>query len=424
MRQVAAALQRASELGLVHRDIKPENILVTRKVEVKVTDFGLSRYFGGDGKPVSLTQSGMTLGTPLYMSPEQVQGKVVDHRSDLYSFGVTCYHLLAGSPPYRGSNAFEVAVQHVQSEPEPLEHLRPDLPADLCALVHKLMAKDIESRYQSAKDVLRDLTKIQKGLTLGIANATGTSQPNLGATSQLQSSPLQVSLSGGTLGSVNAVSLPSAPSIPVPTSTEPTRWPWRMLGILGLSAAGIGGWWLFDQLAPVPATKTPVAIVGLPDTRPAHFTTAYESKLKDQFRSKLSPPLQIKVGLELGLHYVYQRRWDEANELFKELEAIRIPKATADVPVPATLIGKFGLAIVLAHQDKVKPALEAFLSAEASLRALRVPAARTEIERFFFTNTEFGLAVAEALNRLAEIEKLPPALEWLRTPNGILRGPR
>src|SRR5215469_233950 len=103
MRQVAAALQRASELGIIHRDIKPENILVTKKGEVKVADFGLSRIFADNQQPLNLTQSGVTMGTPLYMSPEQVEGKPVDPRTDIYSFGVTCYHLLAGRPPFRGA---------------------------------------------------------------------------------------------------------------------------------------------------------------------------------------------------------------------------------------------------------------------------------------------------------------------------------
>src|SRR3954471_15986939 len=103
VRQVCLALQKAHEQGIVHRDIKPENILVTRKVEVKVTDFGLSRFFTPDAPALNLTQSGMAVGTPLYMSPEQVQGRPTDHRSDIYSLGVTCYHLLAGEPPFRGS---------------------------------------------------------------------------------------------------------------------------------------------------------------------------------------------------------------------------------------------------------------------------------------------------------------------------------
>src|SRR5439155_19360082 len=96
LRQVAAAIQRAHELGIIHRDIKPENILLTRKGEVKVTDFGLSRCLDGTGAAVNLTQSGVTMGTPLYMSPEQVEGRPVDHRTDIYSLGVTCYHMMAG----------------------------------------------------------------------------------------------------------------------------------------------------------------------------------------------------------------------------------------------------------------------------------------------------------------------------------------
>src|SRR5262249_4972879 len=92
LRQVASALLRAGESGISPRDIKPKNILLTRKGEVKVADFGLSRVLDGEGQPVSLTQSGVTMGTPLYMSPEQVEGLPLDCRTDIYSLGVTSYH--------------------------------------------------------------------------------------------------------------------------------------------------------------------------------------------------------------------------------------------------------------------------------------------------------------------------------------------
>ncbi len=131
MRQVASALQRASELGIVHRDIKPENILLTRKGEAKVADFGLSRCLAVE-PPVDLTRAGTTVGTPLFMSPEQVEGKTVDHRSDIYSFGVTCYQMLTGRTPFGGSNAFQIALKHVREEPPPLAQVRPDLPPALC----------------------------------------------------------------------------------------------------------------------------------------------------------------------------------------------------------------------------------------------------------------------------------------------------
>src|SRR5262249_10660744 len=141
-----------------HRDIKPENILLTRKGEVKVADFGLSRVFGGD-QDLHLTQSGMTLGTPLYMSPEQVQGRALDPRADIYSFGVTCYHMLAGQPPFGAGSTFEVALQHVQNEPRPLAEVRPDLPPELCGLVHRMMSKDPDKRPQSGREILRELSQ-------------------------------------------------------------------------------------------------------------------------------------------------------------------------------------------------------------------------------------------------------------------------
>jgi serine/threonine-protein kinase len=161
LRQVAAALAKAAEAGIVHRDIKPENIMLTHDGEVKVADFGLARFPALFGDTVELTQTGVTLGTPLYMSPEQVEGKPLDPRSDLYSLGVTCYHLLAGNPPFAGQTALSVAVQHLKKEPESLETLRPDLPPALCHVVHKLLAKQPDHRYPSARELQRDVHAIQ-----------------------------------------------------------------------------------------------------------------------------------------------------------------------------------------------------------------------------------------------------------------------
>ncbi|MHC4404545.1 MAG: protein kinase domain-containing protein [Planctomycetota bacterium] len=160
MRQVAAALAKAAEQGIVHRDVKPENIMLTRSGEVKVADFGLARVARG-GDPVDLTQAGMTMGTPLYMSPEQVEGQPLDPRSDLYSFGVTCYHMLAGTPPFGGETALSVAVQHLKKKPVWLENVRPDLPPALCRIVHKMLAKDREKRHQSAQELLKELRQVQ-----------------------------------------------------------------------------------------------------------------------------------------------------------------------------------------------------------------------------------------------------------------------
>jgi serine/threonine-protein kinase len=158
---VASALQRASELGIIHRDIKPENILLTRKGEVKVADFGLAR-FAALIQPLNLTQTGMTLGTPLYMAPEQVEGKQIDQRTDIYSLGVTAYHMIAGHPPYQGDTAVEVAFKHLRGEAELLETIRPDFSKDICELVQKMMSVDPMKRPQSFAEVLNSLVQISK----------------------------------------------------------------------------------------------------------------------------------------------------------------------------------------------------------------------------------------------------------------------
>ena len=389
IRQVAAALQRASELGLVHRDIKPENVLVTKRAEVKVTDFGLSRYVAGGDKPLNLTKSGMTLGTPLYMAPEQVQGKPVDHRSDIYSFGVTCYHLLAGRPPFRGATAFDVAAMHVRDDPPPLAGERPDLPADLCAMVHKMMAKRPEDRYQSARDVIRDVAKLQRGLPVGLP------PPSLTA----------ASASG------------LVPMLPPPPPTNWGRWLVRIVAVGGLAALG---WWGYALAHPA-ADPTPPAGPGLPDIRLAEpIVTARERELTAKIGSRSSSPTEVfDATLDLGLLFVGERRFDEADKLFKKLEQERptgkLPGAAATVTAAAQL----GQAVVLAHRDKAKESNDLFeRNVFGRPRSL-------VLEKFLLGHPDFAQAVAEALARNADnlgAAKLPDRLEWLRTPAGLARG--
>jgi serine/threonine-protein kinase len=160
MRQVTAALCKAAERGIVHRDIKPENIMLGRSGEVKVADFGLARVTATDDT-VKLTQVGITMGTPLYMSPEQVENRPLDSRSDIYSLGITCFHMLAGQPPFRGDTALSVALQHVRTQPERLENLRPDLPPALSRIIHKMLAKDPSERFANPREMLKELRSLQ-----------------------------------------------------------------------------------------------------------------------------------------------------------------------------------------------------------------------------------------------------------------------
>jgi serine/threonine-protein kinase len=159
IRQVGMALQKSSEQGIIHRDIKPENIMLAPNGEVKVADFGLARIDNQNQKS-DLTQIGVTMGTPLYMSPEQIEGNSVDSRSDIYSLGVTSYHMLAGHPPFDGETALAIAVQHVKNNPDPIAELRPDVPQELSAIIMKMIAKDPAERFQSATEMLKELRKV------------------------------------------------------------------------------------------------------------------------------------------------------------------------------------------------------------------------------------------------------------------------
>jgi eukaryotic-like serine/threonine-protein kinase len=153
--QILAALNKSASVGIVHRDIKPENIMLTEDGEVKVADYGLARVLLSDDP--QLTRAGTTLGTPMYMSPEQIQEGDVNVRSDLYSLGVTLFHMLAGRPPFTGETPLALAMQHVQAAPPKISELRADLPPSLVGIVHRLLEKEPEERFASPAEVLEAL---------------------------------------------------------------------------------------------------------------------------------------------------------------------------------------------------------------------------------------------------------------------------
>lgn len=156
--QAAKGLSHAHHNGLIHRDVKPQNILVSESGQVKVVDFGLASYSEPDHpEHRGLTSEGVIVGTPDYLSPEQIRESSVDHRADIYSLGCTLYHLLAGSPPYAGSSRVEKLAHHLQSTPESLAAKRADVSAALDACVSKMMAKDPDHRFQTADEVVTTL---------------------------------------------------------------------------------------------------------------------------------------------------------------------------------------------------------------------------------------------------------------------------
>ncbi len=182
--QVALGLSYAHEHGIVHRDVKPSNIMVIRDGHVKITDFGIARMESAAVR----TQTGMVLGSPKYMSPEQVMGKTLDQRSDIFSLGVMLYEMLTGKAPFVGENINAIMYQTMNVIPAPPSTLNPAVPEMLNFIVAKALAKDLDARYQNARDLADDLracrdslppehTKAEKPLS-----ASGILRAGVGAT--------------------------------------------------------------------------------------------------------------------------------------------------------------------------------------------------------------------------------------------------
>ena len=147
LQQIAAGLDAAHQAGVIHRDLKPSNVLVGERGAVKLIDFGLATTLVGD----SLTATGAILGTPHYMAPEQVRGKPVDARTDVYSLGALAYHVVTGRPPFSGDNAIAIGFAHISETPVPPKTLRKDCPPALDAAIMAALAKNPDDRPASAK---------------------------------------------------------------------------------------------------------------------------------------------------------------------------------------------------------------------------------------------------------------------------------
>jgi len=150
LQQIGAGLEAAHAVGVVHRDLKPSNVLVGERGAVKIIDFGLATTAVGDG----LTATGAILGTPHYMAPEQVRGKPVDARTDIYALGALAYHLVTGRPPFGGDNAIAIGFAHLSETPAPACQLRKDLSARLDAAITAALAKEPGDRPASARAFL------------------------------------------------------------------------------------------------------------------------------------------------------------------------------------------------------------------------------------------------------------------------------
>lgn len=271
--QIARALGAAHERGIVHRDVKPDNVVLVQRASgelVKVLDFGISMVTGDLARGERITSAGTIVGTPEYMSPEQTVGEAVDHRADIYAWGVLAYEVLTGTLPFEAESSMKMLLAHRLQAPEPLSARWPDaaFPMALETLVMRSLAKSPDERPQSMSEVARELQQL--GAALGISTFTPTQ-------------PFGTPPATGTpppTNPTNPAFAPTLPSVPAPSSstlTEPAlaapraRKP-RSQALLALAllalVAGIGGGWaLVRATAPRPAPA--VDAVPLPAPAPA-----------------------------------------------------------------------------------------------------------------------------------------------------------
>jgi eukaryotic-like serine/threonine-protein kinase len=159
-KQICEGLAEAHHLGVVHRDLKPQNIMVDEDGNARIMDFGIARSLRGK----SITGAGVMIGTPEYMSPEQVEGKEVDQRSDIYSLGVILFEMVTGHVPFEGDTPFTIGVKHKSERPRNPRELNSQLPEDLSRVILRCLEKDKVKRYQTAEELRTDLEKVEQGL--------------------------------------------------------------------------------------------------------------------------------------------------------------------------------------------------------------------------------------------------------------------
>jgi serine/threonine protein kinase/Flp pilus assembly protein TadD len=272
-KQVCEGLAEAHRVGVVHRDLKPGNIMIDKEGNAKIMDFGIARSISVKG----ITGAGVMIGTPEYMSPEQVEGKGVDPRSDIYSLGIILYEMLTGQVPFEGDTPFTVGVKQKSEIPKDPQELNAQIPDDLSRLILKCLDKDRGKRYQSAEEVRSELEKIEKGIP--------TAERAVPRRKTLTSREITVKFS------LRKLILPA-------------------LVVTALAIIAVVAWRFIPKKKPVPAPKieNSIAVVG--------FENLTGDKSLDDLR-KAIPNLLITSLEQAGNFYV--ATWERMRDILKQL---------------------------------------------------------------------------------------------------------
>jgi serine/threonine-protein kinase len=313
-RQVAAALDAAHEMGIVHRDLKPDNIMVAKARDgsdvVKVVDFGIAKAQGGEGQKV--TKTGLVVGTPEYMSPEQLAGDQLDGRSDNYTLALVTFNMLTGTLPFPSSTIQESMIMRLTDRPRTLAEMRPDLswPAPLQVVLDRALQRKVDDRYQKASDFASDLVRTVRGMPAQAAAADATRVVGAAGVSggAVPATAVRDAAGAAVTGAGTASALPATAANPAPTAAAPSApiVPAKkshgglLVGALAAVALGIGvgAWMYLGRLhAPVSAVSVAAPAASHDTSTAASKGTAPDSTAKSANAAKDTMTLASSAGL-------------------------------------------------------------------------------------------------------------------------------